>query len=468
MIPRHVVPGMSTRPDTRSFGDFADSVQDLRNRQMDATAAASKGTYRNPAIVLGRNTTLLYDFPRYSIVALNRAGISPEEPTTGNFLYDGMGSILRNYSHPYSGEQTWPPDRAVDNLTFLQQPYSVITIPCYEDQSHLGITLEPIDRGHIGQVAVSGVCQARVYVTYEKHMYAHCTERFYHEPPDTGYIGDIYGGQHSLLSGHWGPISIVYKPPGTGLKWCLVQLNAPSMFRRFEMTAALDLPQTGFGSAWVRELDWAAFGEGLTTISAEDKGYDWVPSYIDGGETRYRLNEFVVSDTQRKHSKMVTPEGVVGAYGIAWWPHDKPRDESQFHEDVAIPPCDRCWEILTMQTPGPFYGLAQTSFTQASATVPVKAVHIMDTAGHITTGGYDPFLPGTYDELNVYNPPAAAAFDGTPEGGPYWFAGGSATPADSQILYCEWNMRQSRYEIRAIEPVEVAHEGLTLGVLWSS
>ena len=155
---------------------------------------------------------------------------------------------------------------------------------------------------------------------------------------------------------------------------------------------------------------------------------------------------------------MATASGDVGAYGIAWWPHDKPVGNhlslgSEYSGDAA-------WEILTMQNPGPFFGTVNSTahpsgWTSSDSTITVDAFDADGGGGHIPLSGYDVFGPNHGSEIDVTN---------------ILGYGGEA----DETVFCMWNIRDNTYYIIAKEPVEqTVVTGLSpmttkdVGVLWS-
>lgn len=282
------------------------------------------------------------------------------------------------------------------------------------------ILLEPAPAGKIVSGCVAGVCTAKVDVPSETELMTHAD------------VKD--GNAGSLLAEYYGSAKILKIQSGTGIRWAQVHLGPVNSLRRFEMTAALSLPQTGQGEASVTDLDWDASSGRADALT---------------GRT------FTAVDTMRMHSKMATASGDVGAYGLAHLPYDR---------------ADGKWEILTMQTPGPFFGSLDSALSQASASVSVTAFDIRaPDVGHKTLSGYDVFGSNFGDSITVYNPPADTG--STPSS--YWFRA-----AAGDIVFCMWHMRAAKYYIIFVEPQEQTvvtsinwgaqtHETKDVGVLWS-
>lgn len=186
---------------------------------------------------------------------------------------------------------------------------------------------------------------------------------------------------------------------------------------RFEMSPALPLPQSGSGYADVYFLYWVR-GDALDNLTPLE----------DSRPIR-------VVDSMRMHSKMATESPDVGAYGLARVPPDAMVDD----------PYQAVWEIITMQTPGIFTGRVQSELTKNTASIIARAFRTDEAAGHITHEGYDPFGAGWAAanggelDITVYNPPAVwngSSFD------EYLFES-----PDDGVVWCRWDMRESRYYI---------------------
>jgi len=242
---------------------------------------------------------------------------------------------------------------------------------------------------------------------------------------------------------------------------------------RFEMTEALTVPQNGPGTGRAWKLRWSPtethVGLNYDTLNSWTPGAildatggisyyetwpatDWRGDYTSDfgdSEVGYHEEPITVVDFLRRHSKPATPDGVVGAYGIAWNPHDGPIDLP----NVGSRPV---WEILAMQTPDDFYGRLEGNLDTSDASEYVTVFRPDGTTGHQTVGpgGYDYFLAG--DSQLVWNPPAdwnsgTSSFDG------YLFAGETG-----DVVRCSWNMRESKYYITQIEPNKRGWTGQTV------
>ena len=193
---------------------------------------------------------------------------------------------------------------------------------------------------------------------------------------------------------------------------------------RFEMPGELLLPQTGY-----------AMGEAVILHAVGGSGTPYLSEI--GGEGPIKL-----VDSMRMHSKMATEGDDVGAYGLAWIADDPP----------VKPPYEALWEIITMQTPGPFYGILQTPLSRkAGGGESTATVEVFDVkgGGHRTLWGYDVFGPGwsaAYGGpyITVYNPPRENSETTTPPDNPglFWFDAKIGT-----CVFCMWHMRDNRYYV---------------------
>jgi len=228
----------------------------------------------------------------------------------------------------------------------------------------------------------------------------------------------------------------------------------PIEITRFEMTEALNLPQNGPGVSWAHRLRWSRddshVGWDYDTFLGIP-GEEWYGDYTGGFAPDNHVEKIILVDGLRKHSKMLTrtsgTEGDVGAYGIAWKPQDGPVltdwDHSGYYD---LPPVGKnfaVWEVLSMQTPGDFWGRLDLPLDRDDAAVDVTAFRMWGT-GHYTLFGYDVFGPLHGTTIEVYNP--KGSWDGSSFEG-YQFAGHAG-----DVVYCRWHMRENRYVIMAVEP----------------
>lgn len=270
-----------------------------------------------------------------------------------------------------------------DNLPEFQSrmAFSGITPALPTHAGRFCILLEPLPAGAIGRALVSGVGVARVAIA---------------DPNDA--FADVLADDGSKLgTGHYGAARLLWSAGTSGTQWAVVQLAAAdgARLRLFEMTDALDCG----GTAAALERRWL---DGvLTTLDPED-------------------GEFTAADTFKLFSKPATTPGDVGAMGLA----------VQF-------PGQAIAHILTMQTPGDFFGALKADLSHADASAIVEV--IADTG---VWNGYSIFGVNHGNQTTAYNPSCAAGGNIA-----HWFAG----YAGDRVL-CRWDIRNARYWIVAIEP----------------
>jgi hypothetical protein len=124
--------------------------------------------------------------------------------------YNGTGSDRG------AGEVVGIQSPGVDSSNVYGELKREVTIyGCVPTASHVakfGITMEPIAARTWGPICIAGACPAKVYVTDTDHDYAAATAGV------TGF----------LTSGTSGAAFILWKEAGTGTKWAIVRLVAPS------------------------------------------------------------------------------------------------------------------------------------------------------------------------------------------------------------------------------------------------
>ena len=169
---------------------------------------------------------------------------------------------------------------------------------------------------------------------------------------------------------------------------------------RFEMTDAL------------------AMGSGSVVEYADVLAIRWdgSSSYTDEPSLTVR-----VYDYQRRFSKMATVSGDGGANGLAIRFPDRPAE----------------FELLTMETPGPFLAQLDSDLTQAMGSVYVKSPTVL--------GGYDVFGENYVDQhgsrILATNPAGGGNFAAN------WWSGG-----EGDRVLCVWDMAASHYKIWGCEP----------------
>lgn len=156
-----------------------------------------------------RTESRLPDVPECRVRAAN---------STGSVIYEGNVVELDDAAIK-------PPQR--DSIRFSVTTPTEASTAAGGRAKGFGIALRPIPNNDDGQVQVSGVCLATINVTDEEHAFA-----------------DVADGETALQSATEGPVSIVYKPSGTGTKTkCVIVFgtHVPQTIRLFELTEKLPL-----------------------------------------------------------------------------------------------------------------------------------------------------------------------------------------------------------------------------------
>ena len=151
-------------------------------------------------------------------------------------------------------------DPATDLESFQYYPIlSGITPTVADHAGRFVVLLDPVAAGEIGRAVASGVVPVQVDVVAESDTFADVKD------------GDVA----SLASGATGSATILWKPAGTGLKWCIVRLGGGAI-------AGDGLPPGG------------TTGQALEKLSNADGDAGWVslpPGLPAGGGTYYVLQK---------------------------------------------------------------------------------------------------------------------------------------------------------------------------------
>ena len=135
-----------------------------------------------------------------------------------------------------------------------------------------GILREPLANGGVGVAQVSGVCMARVNITDAAHTHAYMAHANYVLQSSTG-----------------GPIRILHKESGTGIKDCPVMFAAPE--RKTIVLAAAASPATNASttptsvSAYVLERNASGnlvYANKQITVVVIDEQIETIPQYALG------------------------------------------------------------------------------------------------------------------------------------------------------------------------------------------
>ena len=96
------------------------------------------------------------------------------------------------------------------NLTEFQTRVAFrVGVPTEASRGRFAILTEPIPAGRIGHAWLSGICPAQVLVTQEEHLNCEAAE----------------GATTALKSDCFGSARMLWRQPGTGLKWALIRLG---------------------------------------------------------------------------------------------------------------------------------------------------------------------------------------------------------------------------------------------------
>ena len=138
----------------------------------------------------GGSEALTYDYDRFDVVSLTAAGVEP-------FIKE---------------------DAELDE--FKQRPQFILRYVA-DSWDKVGILLEPIARGEVGYAAIAGIVPVQIDIKNTYHKNAR--------------VIPYYGGTYKpyLESNTNGPFQILYKPSGTGVKWCYVFLPTMSHYIEF-------------------------------------------------------------------------------------------------------------------------------------------------------------------------------------------------------------------------------------------
>jgi hypothetical protein len=233
--------------------------------------------------------------------------------------------------------------------------------------------------------------------------------------PQNRYGGLLYGRPHLLYfptTARDGSGIAVGMPPLVPGDRCHAWFNrqsgrwellaAATRWCRFEMTAALLCGQSAPATAYC---------------------YTWGGERIAGQPPAQQI---IVHDEHARFSKMQTAAGDPGAMGIAQFAADRGR-----------------WEILSMETPGDFWGILLGDLHQWLACQTVRL------APNGIWSGYNVFGPKHGNEILVFNPPGGGNH------ALYWWQ----AAAGDRVL-CRWDIRRGKYWFVAVEPSNLSYQPL--------
>ncbi len=182
---KKVLPGQRLELPAGAFNAFMDAARYVRSHQHDA-ARDSAQELRQTAIVKIRNQTE-EDLPRYAVLALGNPIIGPDVN-----LREFKNKVNFNGDKPGAAP-------------LRQKPV---------------VLLDPLGAGAIGRGILAGVTPVQIDVVRESDRAAELAE------DETGH----------LRSTPYGQTQILWKEPGTGIKWAVVRLGDRPRFAVFELT----------------------------------------------------------------------------------------------------------------------------------------------------------------------------------------------------------------------------------------
>ncbi|MCA9204001.1 MAG: hypothetical protein KDA59_13185, partial [Planctomycetales bacterium] len=138
---------------------------------------------------------------------------------------------------------------------------------CHEPKHPYVILLEPLQPDGIGEAVLAGVAITKVNVIRELDPFAEVVE----------------GNTASLRSAPHGRTRILWKPPGTGVKWCVVRISDRPRFAVFELPTTKW--KTRDASAYPPEPDGWAKMPGCKPVFYFADGYTYVAEGNEDPET---------------------------------------------------------------------------------------------------------------------------------------------------------------------------------------
>lgn len=158
----------------KTFNTFVDAARQMRQRSIDNGAARARQALRHTGIVVIKNNSGA-DVERFGVLGVDRALFTPTE-NLDSFQNHVLLSGIRPAASVHAGK-------------FV-------------------IALEPIKSGKIGPAYIDGVCPARITFAGE-------------EPFADVKDNDLA----SLQAATTGSARVLWKEPGTGVKWAIVLLG---------------------------------------------------------------------------------------------------------------------------------------------------------------------------------------------------------------------------------------------------
>ncbi len=176
---RKVARGEPFQPRAEDWNAFVDAARDYRSRQHGIGVRMLPGGERS-GLVVARNRSGA-DQPQFAALWLHELAIRPDDPETEQRFRTGVPVFdLRLYAD---------------------------IAPAVRHEMRFAVLQEPLKADGVGRAMVCGVTPVHVLVQSEAHDYA----------------GPSAADPTSFQSAFLGPCRILWKQPGTGLKWSLVQ-----------------------------------------------------------------------------------------------------------------------------------------------------------------------------------------------------------------------------------------------------
>jgi hypothetical protein len=205
---KKVTPGQPFRPSARQWNEFVDAARTLQTDELNQAFDVDLPEHSQTKILVKNESGS--ELPRFSILALGEPWKTPEED-------------LPQFK------------RQIVFRGVVPQTYE-----CHQPKHPYVILLEPLQPDGIGEAVLAGIVITQVNVIREIDPFAEVVE----------------GNTTSLRSVPHGRTRILWKEPGTGLKWCVVRISDRPRFAVFELPTTKW--KTGDAGAYPPEPDgWA-------------------------------------------------------------------------------------------------------------------------------------------------------------------------------------------------------------------
>ena len=205
---RKVNAGQPFRPSARDWNEFVDTARSLETSELNQSFDIDLPEHSQTKILIKNESGVLQ--PRFSILALGEPWKTPDEDLPQfkrQLVFRGV----------------------------VPQKYE-----CHEPKHPYVVLLEPLQPDGIGEAVLAGIVITQVNVIREIDPFAEVVE----------------GNTTSLRSVPHGRTRILWKEPGTGVKWCVVRISDRPRFAVFELPTTKW--KTGDAAAYPPEPDgWA-------------------------------------------------------------------------------------------------------------------------------------------------------------------------------------------------------------------